>query len=131
MLAESLGFTFEDWSTSDFSHFSLKVNDSTVSVKNNIVNVVIYQDSAEIGNKSFTVYRQGDQYYFSNPTSVKNWAYNFIDISDYVDVEFDLIKNSAGTVSIAAKENNVTKASASTYYRGTAYCDGPICYEEK
>ena len=131
MLAESMGFTYEEWSSSDFSDFSLGVNSSSVSIKNNTVQVVVYQGSSEIGRNSFSVYRQGNSYYFSNPSSVKNWAYNFIDIADYTDVEFDLEKSSSGTVTVSAKENNVTKASASVYYPGQAHCDGPICYEEK
>ena len=130
MLAESMGFTYEDWSSSDFSDFSLGVNSSSVSIKNNSVKVLVYQGTSLIGSKSFAVYRQSNDYFFSNPSSVKNWAYNFVDIADYTDVEFDLVKSSSGTVTVAAKENNVTKASASVYYPGQAYCDGPICYEE-
>lgn len=131
MIAETMGYTYEDWSSSDFSDFSLGVNSSSVSIKNNSVKIVVYQSSSQIGSKSFSVYRQSNAYYFSNPTSVKSWASNYIDIADYTDVEFDLVKSSSGTVSVTARENNIPKASATTYYPGQAYCEGSICYEEK
>lgn len=130
MLAETMGYTFEDWSSTDFSDFSLRVNGSTVSVKNDEVQVLVYQGGAQIGAKSFSVHRLNDDYYFSDPSSVKNWAYNFVDVADYTDVKFDLEKQSSGVITVAAVENNISKASASTYYKGEAYCEGSICYEE-
>jgi hypothetical protein len=130
MLAESMGFTYQDWSSSDFSDFSLGVNSSSVSIKNNSVKVLVYQGASLLGSKNFSVYRQSNDYFFSNPSAVKDWGYNFVDIADYTDVEFDLVKSSSGTITVGAKENNVTKASASVYHRRQGYCDNGICYEE-
>lgn len=132
MLAETSGYSFTDWSNSDFGDFSLRVNDSTVKIRNENVVVKVFSGASIIGTKTFKVKRSGNVYRLANSDTAKNWALNFLNSADYVEVDYSIEKSAPGLVTISAQEKGTTKASASIHYKGGgSMCRGSVCYKER
>ena len=115
LIAETLGYTYSDWENSDFSAYSISLVGAGTAIKNSIVTVTVYEDALPLGNKNFNVQLINGKYKFVSPTAVQDWALNFINAADSVEVDFDITNTSEGQALLSAYENNELKA-ATTFY---------------
>ncbi len=130
MLAETIGYSFSDWESSNFDEFSIKVDGIDSTIKDNVVTIEVYEGSYVIGSKSFGVRKVNGDYKFVSPTSIKEWAYNFVDTGTDVKVDFDIQHVKAGDVVVQAKHKNVVKAAASIYLPARGHDNPPPINDE-
>lgn len=130
MLAETLGYTFTEWESANFNDFSIKLEGAGTSIGGNKVTVIIYDGSSVLGSKVFDVYRTNGEYKFTSQALVKQWAYNYIDIGNKVEIDFDVQNTTAGNVSLQAKHQNTIKASSSAYLSSPPSKDIPLSAEQ-
>jgi len=88
---------------------------SGATIENNKVTLTVYDGDVSLGYRDFSVSLVGGEYKLSDPNVVKNWAYNFIDIGDSVEIDFKLDSETEGTTTLAIKHQGAVKASASVY----------------
>lgn len=129
MLAETIGYSFSDWQNSNFNDFAIKLDGVSSTIKNNTVIVKVYDGLNLLGSQSFTVVKVDGQYKFSAPDSVKQWAFNYIDLGSSVKLDFDIAHTDPGTVTVQAKHQNQIKASASAYLPSRSSTSPPIYNE--
>lgn len=113
MLAQSMGFTYEDWAALDPSDFALTVQGSYAN--SNSASVTVMSGNQSIGSSTFALNNVGGTYTFANPNSVKAWSQQFVDLADSIKVELMVVETD--TFSASIKENGITRA-AHTYEAG-------------
>lgn len=110
MLAQSTGFTYEEWSALDPSDFSLTVQGSYVTAES--AKVVLLDGSYEVAQSTFQVNNVGGTYTFATPSQVKQWSEQYVHLADSVRVELQV----ADTGSISTSLNERGSARASTTF---------------
>lgn len=136
LIASTGVFTYEDWSGFNAEEFTIKLDESssTTNVNNNRVIVKVLSGDVVVGSKEFDVYKTGDSYRFSNPSSVKSWSQSFIDSADNVKIDFATSSTGieGANTTISLEENGTTINGTSTTFQSVSYNnDGPGEWMEK
>ncbi|NWO06680.1 MAG: hypothetical protein HLX50_13615 [Alteromonadaceae bacterium] len=106
MLAQSMGFTYEDWVALDPSDFAFTVQGSYATSTS--ASVTVMSGNQSIGSSTFALNNVGGTYTFANPNSVKSWSQQFTDLADSIKVE--LMVAQTDTFSTSIKENGISRA---------------------
>lgn len=92
LVAETGIYTYEHYLAMDPSKYTIELSGTANSyIENSQATISVFDGTNLLGQKVTTLTKNGNVYKFADPQGVKNWAYNYIDIADKVDVKYNTV----------------------------------------
>lgn len=92
LVAETGIYTYDHYLAMDPTKYTIELAGTANSyIENNQATISVFDGTNLLGQKVTTLTKNGNIYKFADPQGVKNWAYNYIDIADKVDVKYKTV----------------------------------------